>query len=124
MKYIYMTEDKARYIAIGNPMAIFKVGYSNDPIRRGGQMHQAAKRAGITEEVQMRVKNHYISIPELMEYAVHHIEKYVILQVLQRPSATLISREFISISAQDRQYCYDHLQQWIYEAVNNIGDSI
>ena len=123
MTYIYMSEDtlmygimKARQTNIdSNEMVLFKVGQSIDPHRRGGQLKQAGKRAGIAEDIHMRVANYVAQCGTDNPIIVRKIEQHVLRRVAQRPSALRITNEFFRISIADRAYCYEHLDQWVEE---------
>ena len=119
-QFIYMTED-----TICTPMTeciIFKAGHSINPIRRGGQMKQAARRAGIAGEVQMKVERYTVDLhTEDKEYAAF-VEGYVLSKIASLPTAEHLSREFFSIGWRDREYCYQHLTEWVNEAMRLWGE--
>lgn len=122
MTYIYMSEDNMHttIAMIGeeldpNTMVLFKVGQSIDPHRRGGQLKQAGKRAGIAEDINMRVANYVTQCGTDNPIIVRKIEQHILHRVAQRPSALRITNEFFRISVKDRAYCYEHLTQWLEE---------
>lgn len=118
MTYIYMSEDNFRVLLTDNAptdMVLFKVGQSIDPRRRGGQLQQAGRRAGITEDINMCVRNYIAQCGTDNPIIVRKIEQYVLRRVAQRPSALRITNEFFRISIADRTYCYEHLAQWVEE---------
>lgn len=113
MTYIYMSEDTIQTPT--TDMVLFKVGQSIDPHRRGGQLKQAGKRAGITEDINMRVANYVAQCGTDNPIIVRKIEQHILRRVAQRPSALRITNEFFRISITDRAYCYEHLTQWVEE---------
>ena len=113
MTYIYMSED-TMHTPITD-MVLFKVGQSIDPQRRGGQLKQAGKRAGITEDINMCVRSYIAQCGTDNPIIVRKIEQHILSRVAQRPSALRITNEFFRISIADRAYCYEHLIQWIEE---------
>lgn len=122
MTYIYMSEDRAHRMQIlldepqnSTEMVLFKVGQSIDPHRRGGQLRQAGKRAGITEDINMVVRTYVAQCGTDNPIIVRKIEQYILRKVAQRPSALRITNEFFRISIADRAYCYEHLTQWVEE---------
>ena len=52
------------------------------------------------------------------ENLVRIAEAYVLTKVRERPSAIPLSPEFCIISIEDRQYCYDHLAEWVEQVIN------
>ena len=117
-----MSEDNMYApITADNGKVIFKVGYSKDPKRRGGQLKQAARRSGITQEIHMRVSNEYMPASDISDHA-RLIEEYVIAQVAKRKSADPITKEFFLISVKDREYRYKHLTKWVKEARQMIEE--
>jgi hypothetical protein len=118
MTYIYMSEDNLYTLLTDKAptdMVLFKVGQSIDPHRRGGQLKQAGKRAGITEDIKMCVRNYIAQCGTDNPIIVRKIEQHILRKVAQRPSALRITNEFFRISVKDREYCYEHLTQWVEE---------
>lgn len=119
-QFIYMTEDTMR-----TPMTeciIFKAGHSINPIRRGGQMKQAARRAGIMGEVQMKVEKYIIDLHTADKEYAAFVEGYVLSKIASLPTAEHLSREFFAIGWSDREYCYQHLAEWVNEAMRLWGE--
>ncbi len=118
--YIYMTEDTIR-----TPLTesyIFKAGYSKHPQYRGGQMKQAARRAGVVGEVYMKVESYIVDLhTDDKEFAIF-VEGYVLDKITSLKSAEHISREFFIIGWSDREYCYQHLTEWVNEAMRLWGE--
>lgn len=110
--YIYMSEDNAK--TPSQRICIFKIGFSKDPVRRGGQLKQAARRS-IGQEVHMKVKNYIAPIDSEDRQDAEFIEQYIIGKVEALPEARRISKEFFRISKRARQYCYNHLDEWVNE---------
>jgi hypothetical protein len=118
--YIYMTEDTPKTIATEH--YIFKAGYSKHPQLRGGQMRQAARRAGIAGDVEMKIEHHAINLYTEDKALTHFVEGYVLGKISSLPSVERFSREFFFISWKDREYCYQHLQEWVDEAMRLWGE--
>ena len=115
--YIYMTED-TMYTPLysdKNTLIPFKAGYSIHPTVRGGQLKQAARRAHIEQEINMCIKRHIVEVPQNM---VLMVEGYILHRIKLMPSARPLSKEFVMISIADRQYCYDHMAEWVEEALH------
>lgn len=114
--YIYMAEDTmyAPLYDDENTLIPFKAGYSIHPAIRGGQLKQAAHRAHIEQEIHMRIKHHIMEVPLNM---VLIVEGYILHRIKSMPSARSLSKEFVMISIADRQYCYDHMAEWVEEAL-------
>ena len=120
MNYIYMTEDNKRapHGLHGNTKVFLKIGYSNNPMRRGGQMRQASRRSLGYEIDTMRVKSHTVPLLDDTQDLALFVESFVIKKALHMPSANLPTkgREFIRISIADRARCYNALPLWVIEA--------
>lgn len=117
--FVYMAEDNM-YAPIygvneGHVLIPFKVGYSKNPVRRGGQLKQAARRDNLQVEINMRVKHYTAEIPR---DKVALVEAYLLHRVRLMPSAQPLTREFFMISVADREECYKHMAQWVAEALN------
>lgn len=121
MNYIYMTEDNRRASRglHGNTKVFLKIGYSNNPVRRGGQMRQASRRALGFEIDTMRVKSHTVPLSDDTQELALFVESFVIKKALHMPSANLPTKgkEFIRISVADRARCYTMLPIWVAEAL-------
>lgn len=115
--YIYLVEDKTNNY---NDTVIFKAGYTKQPKIRSGQLKQAARRT-IGQEVNMCIRNYYIAVNTDNRQDTEFIEQYVIRRILRRPTAHKLSKEFCTISKKQRQYCYEHLEIWVTEAMKIRG---
>lgn len=116
--YIYMTEDRVsdKYAE----SVIFKAGYTKHPKQRSGQLKQAARRT-IGQEVSMKICNYYIAIHTDNKADTRFIEQYVLRRIMRRPTVHKLSKEFCTISPKQRQYCYEHLEIWVTEAMKIRG---
>lgn len=117
--YVYMSEDNIygliNTLNADNSRCIpFKAGFSSDPKRRGYQLKGDARKKGIMQEIQMCVRDKYIEVPWAMRFIV---EGYILHRIRLMPSATVIKGEYVMISIADRQYCYDHMAEWVEEAL-------
>jgi len=125
MNYIYMTEDNKRAPRglHGNTKVFLKIGYSNNPVQRGGQMRQASRRALGFEIDTMRIKSHTVPLSDDTQDLALFVESFVIKKVLHMPSANLLVRgkEFIRISIADRARCYTMLPVWVAEALTQYN---
>ena len=117
--FVYMAEDNIHAPIYSEHekhiMIPFKVGYSKDPTRRGGQLKQAARRDNLKVEINMCIKRYTMEIPH---DKVLLVEAYLLHRVRLMPSAQPLTREFFMISVADREECYKHMTQWVTEALN------
>lgn len=115
MNYIYMSgEAKKSPVAKNKKLVFFKVGYSKDPVRRGGQLTYALNREfGIHYHLGV-TRNHTQAIGD--KEAAQKVEAYILDKVGEM-ARTVIGREFFIITRSNRAKCYKMLPQWCAEAL-------
>lgn len=118
--YVYMSEDNlyAQLFSLCHEeerkeKVWFKAGITSNPKQRRYGLSSYGKKYGV-QNLNQTIDKHTIEVPEHMAFIV---EGYILYRIRLMPSVVEVRGELAYISIEDRQYCYDHMAQWVEEAL-------